>query len=131
MLAGLLVLAGCGPEVRPIPFEADRRDLDIVVVNRMDRDVTVTIDSVGTGASSSGEASVLGCSSSTMGFGSLGSHLVVAVDGVQVWEGDLPRNSGGIIVMRLDIDPDGDVVVGAPAVLSRPPPDPPKPVGCG
>lgn len=131
ILAGLLLLAGCWPEVRPIPFEAEGPNLEIVAVNRMDRDVTLTIESVGDNVSSGGGGGVLACSSSTMGFGSVGSHAVVAVDGVQAWEGDLPRNVTGTIVMRLDVDADGEVTVGAPAVSMRVPPVPSNPVGCG
>ena len=130
ILAGLLLLAGCGPEVRPIPFEAEGPKLEIVVVNRMDRDVTLTIESVGENVSSGGEGGVLACSSSTMGIASVGSHAVVAVDGVQAWEGDLPRHVIGTIVMLLDVDADGEVTVGAP-VSMRVPPVPPNPVGCG
>ena len=131
MLAGPLLLAGCGPEVRPIPFEAEGATLEIVVVNRMNRDVTLTIESVGDNVSSGGEGEVLACSSSTMGIGSVGNHAVVAVDGVQAWEGDLPRNATGTIAMRLDVDADGEVTVGAPAVSKGAPPVPPNPVGCG
>lgn len=132
MLASMLLLAGCGPEVRPIPFEAEGPALEIVVVNRMDRDATISIESVGDNAGTSGEGGVLACSTSTMGFGSVGSHLTVEVDGVAAWEGDLPTNVGdGIMVMRLDINADGETAVGAPVIFMRAPPLPPNPVGCG
>jgi hypothetical protein len=131
MLAGLLLLAGCGPDVRPIPFGAEGPTLEIVAVNRMDRDATIAIEFAGDNVSGSGEGGILACSASTMGFGSVGSHVTVVVDGVQAWEGDLPANVGdGIVMMRLDIGADGEVTVGAPAIVMRPPQVPPNLAGC-
>lgn len=134
MLAGLLLLAGCMPVVQQLPGAPppDGPMVEMVIVNRMDRDATISFEFAGTNTSGGGEGSVPACTSSQMGFGTMGDHLSFAVDGEKVFDGDLPVNVGnGSILLRLDVAADGQVTVVGPVVIGRPPQVPPNPVGCG
>ena len=105
--------------------------VEMVIVNRMDRDTTVSFE-FGSGATSGGgEGSFPACMSSQLGFDTIGDHLSFAVDGEEVFDGDIPVNiRNGSILLRIDIDADGDVTVVGPAVIFGLPQVPPNPVGC-
>ena len=106
--------------------------VEMIIVNRMDRDATITLEFGGEGTTGGGEGSFLACTTSQMGFGMTGDHLSFAVDGEEVFDADLPVNVGnGTILLRLDIAADGDVTVVGPAVIFGLPQVPPNPVGCG
>ena len=94
------------------------------VVNRSDREVTIGYEFEAPSSAGGGEGLMPPCERMMSVFGSVAGRFEILVDGEVVLAEEMPPGMphDGFVVIRVTIEPDGEVEVAAqPAWMRRPP----------
>jgi hypothetical protein len=116
--AGSLLLAGCVGGVE-VAAEPPGPIFVIDVTNASDGDVEVSYEFTANSFGGAGGMLILACRQEASELGSIDGDYEVAIDGQVVHEGTVPDGMGPdrFIVVRVRIDPDGEVEALPAAVL--------------
>lgn len=125
-----LVLVACMPVVAPAPPGAEPGEpigpeLVIDVVNRSNREVRIGYEFEAPNSAGGGEGLMPPCERMMSPFGGVGGRFEILVDGDVVMAEVMPPGmpADGFVLVRVTIEPDGEVEVAPQPAWMRLPPD--------
>jgi hypothetical protein len=118
--AGSLLLAGCVAGVQ-VAAEPPGPVLVLDITNASDRELAITHEFTANTFGGASGTSISACRQEAMDLGSVNGEYHVAIDGEVVHEGTVPDGVGAdrFLVVRIRVDPDGEIEALPAAVLGQ------------